>query len=128
MCFFRWGSWANACKDIFSSQTEGSGEPDLVTEFTDVRFLPRVHPQVELESRGVREGPGADLAGVRPLSRVNSHVNSQLGPLVELGPALTALERLLLGVRGVGPHVVLDVSLEGLVTHVTLVHLLPLVE
>ena len=128
MCFLRWGSWANACKDIFSSQTERSGEPDLVAEFTDVRFLPRVHPQVELEGCGVREGPGADLAGVRSLSGVNSHVDSQLGPLVELGSALVTLERFLLGVRGVGPHVILDVSLEGLVTHVTLVHLLPLVE
>ena len=105
-----------------------STEPHLIAQFTDVRLLSRVHPQVELEGGGVREGPGADLAGVRSLSCVDSHVDRQLGPLVELGTALVTLERLLLGVRGVGPHVILDVSLEGLVTHVTLVHLLPLME
>lgn len=43
---------------------------------------------------------------------MNPHVHCQLGPLVELGSALVALVRFVLLVRGVSPHVVLDVTLE----------------
>ena len=56
--------------------------------------------------------PRAYFARVRPLARVNPHVHCQLGSLVELGAALVALVGLVLLVRGVGPHVVLDVTLE----------------
>ena len=89
-----------------------SSSTNLVAQFAGVRLLPGVHPEVELEGGGVGEGSGADLAGVGPLPGVNPHVNRQLGPLVELGAALPALVRLVLRVRGVGPHVVFNVSLE----------------
>ena len=56
--------------------------------------------------------PRAYFARVRPLARVNPHMHCQLGSLVELGAALVALVGLVLLVRGVGPHVVLDVTLE----------------
>ena len=100
----------------------------LVAQFAGVRLLPGVHPEVELEGGGVGEGSGADLAGVGPLPGVNPHVHRQLGPLVELGAALPALVRLVLRVRGVGPHVVFNVSLERLVADVAFVHLLSFVE
>ena len=83
---------------------------------------------MELQCCRVWKWSGADLARVRSLSCVDSHVNCQLGSLVELGPTLIAFERFVLCISGVGSHMVFDVALEGFVTHITLVHFLALVK
>ena len=59
---------------------------------------------------------------------MDAHVHGELRALVEAGPALGAPKGLLLLVLGVGAHVVADVTLEALATHVTLVQTLVLVE
>ncbi len=74
------------------------------------------------------ETPGADFARVRPLSRMDAHMNRELGSLVETGAALGARERFVVLVLGVSPHVISNMSFETLAADVALVQALVLVE
>ena len=69
----------------------------------------------------MREGPGANLAGIRPLTGMHPHVHGQLRPLIETGTTLTTPEGFFVSVFGMGAHMVSDVAFERFTTDVTFV-------